>query len=218
MINKNDEPPFLAARQLTLVRVVGVEPTRITSQEPKSCASANSAIPAYISGRKNCSYFLLFGTAKGQDEAQICYLCLCSILSVMLPSLLIFLVALIIEPSGWLNILVTRAVHLPAKVSVLSGVILGNAGKLLFCFLSFPIGISSCKFIHLQKPTLRWHHLNPACQPIPPYPHIWAAGETAAIFYCLVPQGTKMKHRYVICAYARFYRLYSHLCWFFWSL
>ena len=83
-----------------MVRVVGVEPTRITSQEPKSCASANSAIPAYISGRKNCSYFLLFGTAKGQDEAQICYLCLCSILSVMLPSLLIFLVALIIEPSG----------------------------------------------------------------------------------------------------------------------
>ena len=35
MINKNGEPPFLAARRLTLVRVVGVEPTRITSQEPK---------------------------------------------------------------------------------------------------------------------------------------------------------------------------------------
>lgn len=31
-----------------MVRVVGVEPTRITSQEPKSCASANSAIPAYF--------------------------------------------------------------------------------------------------------------------------------------------------------------------------
>ena len=31
----------------SLVRVVGVEPTRISSQEPKSCASANSAIPAY---------------------------------------------------------------------------------------------------------------------------------------------------------------------------
>ena len=30
-----------------LVRVVGVEPTRIASQEPKSCASANSAIPAF---------------------------------------------------------------------------------------------------------------------------------------------------------------------------
>ena len=35
MINKNDEPPFLAARQLTLVRVVGVEPTRLAAQEPK---------------------------------------------------------------------------------------------------------------------------------------------------------------------------------------
>ena len=29
-----------------VVRVVGVEPTRIAPQEPKSCASANSAIPA----------------------------------------------------------------------------------------------------------------------------------------------------------------------------
>ena len=139
--------------------------TKVTS--PKSCVSTNSTIPAYMSGRRNCRYFLLFGTARDQDEAQICYLCLCSILSVMLPSLLIFLVALIIEPSGWLNILVTRAVHLPAKVSVFSGVILGNAGKLLFCCLSFPIGISSCKFIHLQKSSLRWHHLNLACLPIP---------------------------------------------------
>ena len=147
--------------------------TEVTS--PKSRMSTNSIMPADISGRKNCRYFLLFGTARGQDEAQICYLCLCSILSVMLPSLLIFLVALIIEPSGWLNILVTRAVHLPAKVSVLSGVILGNAGKLLFCFLSFPIGISSCKFIHLQKSSLRWHHLNPSCLPIPPRAHIQAS-------------------------------------------
>ena len=31
-----------------LVRVVGVEPTRISPQEPKSCTSANSVIPAYI--------------------------------------------------------------------------------------------------------------------------------------------------------------------------
>ena len=30
-----------------LVRVVGLEPTRLAAQEPKSCASANSAIPAY---------------------------------------------------------------------------------------------------------------------------------------------------------------------------
>jgi hypothetical protein len=29
-----------------LVRVVGVEPTRLAAQEPKSCASANSTIPA----------------------------------------------------------------------------------------------------------------------------------------------------------------------------
>ena len=36
---------------LFLVRVVGVEPTRIAPQEPKSCASANSAIPAYFAVR-----------------------------------------------------------------------------------------------------------------------------------------------------------------------
>ena len=30
-----------------LVRVAGVEPARLSVQEPKSCASANSAIPAY---------------------------------------------------------------------------------------------------------------------------------------------------------------------------
>lgn len=83
-----------------LVRVVGLEPTRHLAEEPKSSESTNSTIPAYMSGRRNCRYFLLFGTARDQDEAQICYLCLCSILSVMLPSLLIFLVALIIEPSG----------------------------------------------------------------------------------------------------------------------
>ncbi len=29
-----------------VVRVVGVEPTRLAAQEPKSCTSANSAIPA----------------------------------------------------------------------------------------------------------------------------------------------------------------------------
>ena len=31
------------------MRVVGVEPTRLAAQEPKSCASANSTIPAYSS-------------------------------------------------------------------------------------------------------------------------------------------------------------------------
>lgn len=30
-----------------MVRVVGVEPTRLAAQEPKSCTSANSAIPAH---------------------------------------------------------------------------------------------------------------------------------------------------------------------------
>ena len=31
-----------------VVRVVGLEPTRIAAQEPKSCVSANFTIPAYI--------------------------------------------------------------------------------------------------------------------------------------------------------------------------
>src|SRR5699024_677850 len=31
-----------------LVRVAGVEPARLAAQEPKSCASANSAIPAWL--------------------------------------------------------------------------------------------------------------------------------------------------------------------------
>ena len=31
------------------MRVVGVEPTRLAAQEPKSCASTNSTIPAYSS-------------------------------------------------------------------------------------------------------------------------------------------------------------------------
>ena len=33
---------------LSLVRVAGVEPARLSAQEPKSCASANSAIPAWL--------------------------------------------------------------------------------------------------------------------------------------------------------------------------
>lgn len=44
---------------LFLVRVVGVEPTRLAAQEPKSCTSANSAIPAYMSDRTTCRYFIL---------------------------------------------------------------------------------------------------------------------------------------------------------------
>jgi hypothetical protein len=31
-----------------LVRVTGVEPAHLMIQDPKSCASANSAIPAYL--------------------------------------------------------------------------------------------------------------------------------------------------------------------------
>ena len=30
-----------------VVRVVGLEPTRLLAQEPKSCTSANSATPAF---------------------------------------------------------------------------------------------------------------------------------------------------------------------------
>lgn len=31
-----------------MVRVTGVEPAHLAAQDPKSCASANSAIPAFI--------------------------------------------------------------------------------------------------------------------------------------------------------------------------
>jgi hypothetical protein len=41
-----------------LVRIVGVEPTRIAPQEPKSCASANSAISAYEAAVKNGRFFV----------------------------------------------------------------------------------------------------------------------------------------------------------------
>ena len=34
-------------QRLFLVRVVGLEPTRLAAQEPKSCVSTNSTIPAY---------------------------------------------------------------------------------------------------------------------------------------------------------------------------
>ena len=33
-----------------LVRVTGVEPAHLAAQEPKSCVSANSTIPAYMYG------------------------------------------------------------------------------------------------------------------------------------------------------------------------
>ena len=75
--------------------------TKVT--RPKSRMSTNSIMPAYMSGRKNCRYFycLLLLVPQGTKIKRGCvYLCLCSILSVILPSLLIFLVALITEPSG----------------------------------------------------------------------------------------------------------------------
>ena len=38
----------ITALTVILVRVTGVEPARIAAQEPKSCVSANSTIPAYV--------------------------------------------------------------------------------------------------------------------------------------------------------------------------
>ena len=38
----------ISSDYIGLVRVVGVEPTRLAAQEPKSCTSANSAIPACV--------------------------------------------------------------------------------------------------------------------------------------------------------------------------
>ena len=59
---------------LYLVRVVGVEPTRLSAQEPKSCTSANSAIPAYMSGMKACRYFVslpCFYTERNRGGASL---------------------------------------------------------------------------------------------------------------------------------------------------
>lgn len=39
-----------------LVRVVGLEPTRLTAEEPKSSESTNSTIPAYIKTGHACFY------------------------------------------------------------------------------------------------------------------------------------------------------------------
>ena len=50
-----------------LVRVVGLEPTRLTAEEPKSSESTISTIPAYMSDSAFCRYFvvLCFYTARG---------------------------------------------------------------------------------------------------------------------------------------------------------
>ena len=49
-----------------MVRVVGLEPTRQLAEEPKSSESTNSTIPANMSGRVACRYFisLCFYTAR----------------------------------------------------------------------------------------------------------------------------------------------------------
>ena len=54
-----------------LVRVVGVEPTRISSQEPKSCASANSAIPANISVRAACRCFVVLNFHMARNQVGV---------------------------------------------------------------------------------------------------------------------------------------------------
>ena len=61
---KNRQAPCGACR--FLVRVVGLEPTRLTAEEPKSSESTISTIPADMSGRDTCSYFvvLCFYTAR----------------------------------------------------------------------------------------------------------------------------------------------------------
>ena len=41
-----------------MVRVVGLEPTRLAAQEPKSVESTNSTTPADMSGRVTCRYFI----------------------------------------------------------------------------------------------------------------------------------------------------------------
>ncbi len=40
-----------------MVRVVGLEPTRLTAEEPKSSESTISTIPAYMSDSAFCRYF-----------------------------------------------------------------------------------------------------------------------------------------------------------------
>ena len=46
-----------------VVRAVGFEPTRLAAQEPKSCTSANSAIPAY-------SVSLYFYSGRGPEAER----------------------------------------------------------------------------------------------------------------------------------------------------
>lgn len=52
--------------QTQMVRIVGLEPTHLAAEEPKSSESTISTIPADMSGRDTCSYFvvLCFYTAR----------------------------------------------------------------------------------------------------------------------------------------------------------
>ena len=63
----------LYQRMLTnMVRAWGLEPQRITAREPKSRMSTNSIMPADISGRDACRYFvsLCFYTARNRGSAN----------------------------------------------------------------------------------------------------------------------------------------------------
>ncbi|MGYP001543273266 len=55
-----------------MVRAWGLEPQRIAAREPKSRMSTNSIMPADMSGRVSCRYFiaLCFYTARNRGGAQ----------------------------------------------------------------------------------------------------------------------------------------------------
>lgn len=55
---------------LILVRVVGLEPTRLSAEEPKSSESTNSTIPADMSGRVVCRYFVPSVFTRRGTEAE----------------------------------------------------------------------------------------------------------------------------------------------------
>ena len=54
-----------------MVRAWGLEPQRIAAREPKSRMSTNSIMPADMSGRATCRYFiaLCFYTARNRGGA-----------------------------------------------------------------------------------------------------------------------------------------------------
>ena len=68
-----------------MVRVVGLEPTRLAAQEPKSCVSTNSTIPAYSfvpliftrrgirGGAFRLTHYLKTGTPAFNEQNTIIY-------------------------------------------------------------------------------------------------------------------------------------------------